>query len=142
MKLAYRRDACASDGVGAPPFAGRGDDRLGKGADDGRSGLQGAHAGAAEVMGRLRASRLRVADHVLSYPLPLVRPQTPVINPTVETHRAFSCLDFKMRSDVADLQGHRGFSSMAPASDQKWASDVDHSNEYFRSCRTCGGARR
>jgi hypothetical protein len=38
-----------------------------------------------------------------------------------------------MRSDIADLQGHHGFSSMAPASDQKWASDVDHSNEYFRS---------
>src|SRR5262249_61718132 len=36
MKLAYRRDACASDGVGAPPFAGRRDGRTGKGADDGQ----------------------------------------------------------------------------------------------------------
>ena len=75
MKLAYRRDAGASDGVGAPPFAGRGDDRLGKGADDGRSaagsGLQCARAGAAEVVRRLRVCRLGVADHVLHYPLPL-----------------------------------------------------------------------
>jgi hypothetical protein len=37
MKLAHRRVACASDHVGAPPFAGRGEDRLGKGADDSRS---------------------------------------------------------------------------------------------------------
>ena len=37
MKVAYRRDACASDGVGAPPVAGLGNDRLGKEADDGRS---------------------------------------------------------------------------------------------------------
>src|SRR5262249_15914705 len=99
---------------------------------DGRStagsGLQGAQAGVVEVMGRLRASRLGVADHVLSYPLPLVRRQTPVINPIVETDGAFGCLDFKMRSDIADVQGHRSFPSMAPASDQKWAPDVDHSN--------------
>src|SRR5262245_55558335 len=40
MKLAYRRDACASDGVGVPPFAGRGDDRLGQYADDGRHRLR------------------------------------------------------------------------------------------------------
>jgi hypothetical protein len=137
MKLAYRRDVCASDVVGAPPFTGCGEDRLGKGVDDNRSpaggGLQSVQAGVAEVMGRLRTSRLGVADHVLSYALLLVRPQTPVINPIVETHRAFGCLDFKMQSDIADLQGHRNFPSMAPASDQKWANDVDHSNEYFRS---------
>src|SRR5262245_2322063 len=40
MKLAYRGDACASDGVGAPPFAGRGDGRLGQYADDGRHRLR------------------------------------------------------------------------------------------------------
>jgi hypothetical protein len=72
MKLAYRRDACASDGVGAPPVAG-----LGKEADDGRcaagSGLKRAQAGAAEVVGRLGARRLGVADHELHHPLPLVR---------------------------------------------------------------------
>ena len=72
MKLAYRRDACASDGVGAPPFAGRGDDRLGKCADDSRSaaggGLKRAQDGAAEVV-----RRLGVADHELHHPLPLVR---------------------------------------------------------------------
>ena len=37
MKLAYRRDAGASDGIGAPSFAGRGGNRLGKGAHDDRS---------------------------------------------------------------------------------------------------------
>src|SRR5215471_21441746 len=83
MKLAYRRDACASDGVGAPPFASRDDGRLGKSADDGPSaagsGLQRAQAGAAEVVRRLGACRLGVADHWLHYPLPLVRRQTPVI---------------------------------------------------------------
>ena len=72
MKLAYRCDACASDGVGAPPFAGRGDDRLGKCADDSRSaaggGLKRAQDGAAEVV-----RRLGVADHELHHPLPLVR---------------------------------------------------------------------
>ena len=34
MKLAYPRDACTSDGVGAPPVAGLGNDRLGKEADE------------------------------------------------------------------------------------------------------------
>jgi hypothetical protein len=74
MKFAYRRDACVSDAVGAPPFAGRGDDRLGKGADDGRpaagSGLQRAQDGAAEVVQRLCAGGL--AAQVLPRPLPLV----------------------------------------------------------------------
>ena len=61
MKLAYRRDVGALDGIGAPPFAGRGDNRLGKGAHDGRSaagsGLKRAQAGAAG--GRAaRASRI------------------------------------------------------------------------------------
>src|SRR5262249_35948312 len=69
VKLAYRRDACASEVVGAPPFAGRGDDRLGQGADDGRSatgsGLRRAQAGAAEVVWRLRARRLGAAPHRL-----------------------------------------------------------------------------
>jgi hypothetical protein len=105
MKLAYRRDACASDGMGAPPFAGRGDDRIGKGADRGRSaagsGLQRAQVGAAEVVRRLRACRFGVADHGLHYPLPLVRRQTPVINRIVKTHRAFGCLRFKIRSSIA-----------------------------------------
>ena len=77
MKPACRRDACASDGVGAPPVAGLGNDRLGREADDGRSaagsGLERAQAGAAEVVGRLGARRLGVADHELHYPLPLVR---------------------------------------------------------------------
>ena len=77
MKLAYRRDACASDGVGAPPVAGLGNDCLGKEADDGRSaagsGLKRAQAGAAEVVGRLGARRLGVADHELHHPWPLVR---------------------------------------------------------------------
>src|SRR5262249_33274618 len=120
MKLAYRRDACASDGVGAPPFAGRGDDRLGKCADDSRSaaggGLKRAQDGAAEVVRRLGACRLGVADNVLHHPLPLVRRQTP-------------CVRFKIRSSIADVQGHRSFPSMAPASSTKWAPDVDHSNK-------------
>ena len=59
MKLAYRRDVGALDGIGAPPFAGRGGDRLG--AHDGRSaagsGLKRAQAAAAG--GRAaRASRV------------------------------------------------------------------------------------
>src|SRR6516165_2264319 len=77
MKLAYRRDARASNGVGAPPVAGLGNDRLSKEADDGRSaggsGLKRAQAGAAEVVGRLGARRLGVVDHELHHPLPLVR---------------------------------------------------------------------
>jgi hypothetical protein len=47
-------------------------------------------------VGRLGARRLGVADHELHHPLPLVRRQTPVIDPIVETHRAFGCLCFKI----------------------------------------------
>src|SRR5262249_27122426 len=92
MKLAYRHDACASDGMGAPPLAGRGEDRLGKGADDSRSAagsvLQRAQDGADEVLQRLGAGGLAAADQVLLRPLPLVGRQAPVINPIVETNRS------------------------------------------------------
>jgi hypothetical protein len=132
MKLAYRRDACASDGVGAPPVVGLDNDRLGKEADDGRSaagsGLKRAQAGAAEVVGRLGARRLGVADHELHHPLPLVRAQTPVVNPIVETYRAFGCLRFKIRRRSPICRGI-AVTLHGPASDGKWASDVDHSNE-------------
>ena len=106
MKLAYRRDVGALDGIGAPPFAGRGDNRLGKGAHDGRSaagsGLKRAQPSAAEG-----ACRSGVADYVLHQPFPLVRRQTPVIDPIVETRRALDCLRFKIWSGIAGVQGHR-----------------------------------
>src|SRR5262245_39080054 len=125
MKLAYRRDACASDGVGAPPVAG-----LGEEADDGRcaagSGLKRAQAGAAEVVGRLGARPLGVADHELDFAAGQV--QTPVVNPIVETYRAFGCLRFKIRSRPPICRGI-AVTLHGPASDRKWASDVDHSNE-------------
>src|SRR5262249_59596417 len=111
---AYRRDVGAWDGIGAPPFAGLGDNRLGKGAHDGRSaagsGLKRARAGVAEG-----ACRSDVADHVLHQPFPLVRRQTPVIDPIVATHRAFGCLRFKIRSSIADVQGHRSFFLNGPS---------------------------
>src|SRR6516225_2794880 len=75
-----------------------------------------AQDGAAEVVRRLGACRLGVADNVLHHPLPLVRRQTPAIDPIAETHRAFGCVRFKIRSSIADVQGHRSFPSMAPAS--------------------------
>src|SRR5215510_3648929 len=130
MMLAYRRDACASDGVGAPPVAGLGNDRLGTEADDGRSaagsGLKRAQAGAAEVVGRLGARRLGVAEHELHFAAGQV--QTPVVNPIVETYRAFGCLRFKIRSRSPICRGI-AVTLHGPASDRKWAPDVDYSNE-------------
>jgi len=102
-------------------------------ADDGRSaagsGLKRAQAGAAEVVGRLGARRLGVADHELHHPLPLVRRQTPVIDPIVETHRAFGCLCFKIWRSSTDLQVIGVFPQWPQPQTRAWASDVDNSNE-------------
>jgi hypothetical protein len=131
MKLAYRRDACASDGVGAPPVAGLGNDRLGKEADDGRSaagsGLKRAQAGAAEVVPLGRAPLGRRGSRAAS-PFAAGQAQTPVVNPIVETLRAFGCLRFTIRSRSPICRGI-AVTLHGPASDRKWASDVDHSNE-------------
>src|SRR5215471_1397515 len=35
-----------------------------------------------------------------------------IADPIVETHRAFSCLRFKIRSSIANLQGHRPLNVM------------------------------
>src|SRR6516162_11392454 len=107
MKLAYRRDACASDGVGAPPVAGRGNDRLGKEADDGRSaagsGLKRAQAGAAGVVGRLG-----VADHELHHPLPLVR-RKPCSQSNRGNVQGLRLSPLQDSEQIADLQGHRSY---------------------------------
>src|SRR5262245_1541073 len=104
MHLAHRRVTGAAEGVGAPPFAGRGDDRLGKGANDRRSAarnsLQRAQDRAAEVMQRLGAGGQSAADQLLPHPLPLVRCQTPVINPIVEPNWSLGCLCFRIRSSI------------------------------------------
>src|SRR5262249_38673425 len=120
-----------SDGVGAPPVAGLSNDRLGKEADDGRS----AAGSGLKRAGRRRRGRGTLGRAPLgrrgsraASPFAAGQAQTPVVNPIVETYRAFGCLRFKIRSRSPICRGI-AVTLHGPASDRKWASDVDHSND-------------
>src|SRR6516225_9342907 len=82
--------------------------------------LRAAHPNGRAPLGR-RGSRA-------ASPFAAGQAQTPVVNPIVETHRAFGCLRFKIRSRSPICRGI-AVTLHGPASDRKWASDVDHSNE-------------
>src|SRR5215475_15570884 len=82
-KLARRRVALAAQRVGAPPFARRGGDRRGKGADGGKrsagGGPQRAQDGAGKVAQCLGAGGFGAVDDTLPRPFPLLRRQAIVI---------------------------------------------------------------